>query len=193
MMKLNRIHFLIVQGKIKQQQTKGFILADVLVGILLTLIFTSIAMQVVVMAAAVKIRGDEVSEATIWIQQDLEDVKSKASDIDYIAATSTAPATYSYSASRCTATSTTSGYAEVLRNRTSLYGGAIGSTADNNKTSILGARPYKLVRTAIARDKAPYNVLEVTYGVYKATDTTYTSPIATFYAEVIPGASFTCK
>jgi hypothetical protein len=193
MIKMNRIHFLIVQEKIKQQHTKGFILADVMVGIILTLIFTSIAMQIVVMAAAVKIRGDEVSEATIWIQQDLEDVKSKANDIDYVAATSTAPATYSYSAARCTATSTTAGYAEAVRNRTSLYGGTIGSTVGIDKASALGARPYKLVRAAIARNRTPYNVLEVTYGVYKASDTTFTSPITTFYAEVIPGASFTCK
>jgi type II secretory pathway pseudopilin PulG len=184
------VYLLIVQKKTGRKTTEGFMLVEVLVGILLTLILTGIAMQVVVMATAVKVRGDEISDATIWIQQDLEDVRKKANLIDYV--TSPVPG-YTYVSTRCVSPSSTTGYGAALRSETSLYGGLISSTAPITKTSSSGTRSYDLIRTATVQPTSPYNVLQVNYGVYRASDTTRSSPILTSYAEVIPGASFYCN
>lgn len=184
------VYLLMIQKKTAYQTTKGFMLVEVLVGILLTLILTGIAMQVVVMATAVKVRGDEITDATIWIQQDLEDVRKKANLIDYV---TTPVSGYTYVASRCKSPALDTGYGEALKSETSLYGGLIGSTTPVTKTSSLGNRSYELIRTATVENAAPYNVLKVNYSVYRASDTTHSSPILTSDAEVIPGASFYCN
>jgi type II secretory pathway pseudopilin PulG len=184
------VYLLMIQKKTACQTTKGFMLVEVLVGILLTLILTAVAMQVVVMATAVKVRGDEITDATIWIQQDLEDVRKKANLIDYV--TTPVPG-YTYVASRCESPTSSTGYGAALRGETSLYGGLVGSTTPVTKTSSLGTRTYDLIRTATVQNTAPYNVLQVNYSVYRVSDTTHSSPILTSYAEVIPGASFHCN
>jgi prepilin-type N-terminal cleavage/methylation domain-containing protein len=62
---------------LKQQQ--GFTLVEVLVAILITTIFISVAMQAIVIAAVFKVRARQYSEATNWIQEDLESVRQRAS------------------------------------------------------------------------------------------------------------------
>jgi type II secretory pathway pseudopilin PulG len=184
-MLLNKIYLQLIQSQTRHRNAQGFMLVEVLVGILLTLILTGIAMQVVVMATAVKVKGDEVTDATIWIQQDLEDVKRKANGLEYVGST--------YVPTLCGTQTLADGYGAALKDLTSINTGTIGSTADIPKTSSSGTRLYNLVRTATVKSIAPYNVLTVSYSVYKDSDTTHSSPISTFYAEVIPSASFFCK
>ncbi|HEY9781686.1 MAG TPA: prepilin-type N-terminal cleavage/methylation domain-containing protein [Leptolyngbyaceae cyanobacterium] len=62
---------------LKQQQ--GFTLVEVLVAILITTIFISVAMQAIVIAAVFKVRARQYSEATNWIQEDLESVRQRTS------------------------------------------------------------------------------------------------------------------
>lgn len=187
MAKHKKIHWLMMQKMPQTQAQSGFMLVEILVGVLLTLFLTAIAMQVVVMATSVKVRGDEVTDATLWIQQDLEDVKVKANAIDYNSGTTK----YTYNSSRCNATSTTAGYAAILQGEASVNGSTIGSATAITKTSSGGNRTYSLVRSTTVRNASPFNVLQLTYNVYRGSATT-SSPLTTLYAEVIPGASFYC-
>jgi Tfp pilus assembly protein PilE len=197
-----KIQLLMMQGKRKRQTAQGFTMVEVIVGILLTLIFTAISMQAVVMGTAVKVHGDEITDATTWIQQDLEDITTQANAIDYTSSTSP----YTFNATRCgtpgTPVTSASGYASVLNGLTSLVNSPpalISSTAPITKTNSSGARSYYLVRTTTVKPQPsgvsnwPYNVLQISYQVYRNSD--LTSPIFAnpYYAEVIPGASFQCR
>lgn len=56
----------------------GFTLVEVLVGLLVIVGFISTAMQALVTATVFKVKGQELSEATTWIQEDIERVRFKA-------------------------------------------------------------------------------------------------------------------
>ena len=185
-----------MQRNIKHHTVQGFILAEVLIAILLTLILTAISMGVVVMATAVKVHGDELSDATRWIQEDIEDIKIKANGIDAVDANATPIQYTNTTLTKCqTSTFTPSqsdGYGSLLMTQsrsTSLNGATIASSATFTKTSSSGTRTYNLVRTALVKNAAPYNVLQISYSVNKTSGTS----LSTSYAEVIPGASFYCK
>lgn len=60
------------------QQNQGFTLVEVLVAILITTVFVAVAMQAIAIAAVFKARAKQYTEATNWIQEDLENVKSQA-------------------------------------------------------------------------------------------------------------------
>jgi type II secretory pathway pseudopilin PulG len=184
-MRLNKIHLQLIQIQTKRRNAQGFMLVEVLVGILLTLILTGIAMQVVVMATAVKVKGDEVTDATLWIQQDLEDINKQAGKIDFDGT--------KYTPTLCATQTSTNGYAANLNGLTNING-TISSNADVSLTSSSGTRSYNLVRTTAVKSELPYNVLTINYSVYKpsATDA-HASLILSSYAEVIPSASFYCK
>lgn len=62
---------------------QGFTLVEVLVAILITTLFVSVAMQTMVIAAIFKAKAQEYAEATTWIQEDLEDVKYKAANLQF--------------------------------------------------------------------------------------------------------------
>lgn len=62
------------------QPNQGFTLVEVLVAILITTLFVSVAMQSMVIAAIFKARAQEFSEATTWIQEDLENIKYQAAN-----------------------------------------------------------------------------------------------------------------
>jgi type II secretory pathway pseudopilin PulG len=179
-MKLGRMMLLANRPSASQ----GFTTIEVLVAVMLTFIFTMIAMQAIVMAAAIKVRGQELSEATKWIMADVESVKILSNSLNYNSSTSN----YTIDISRCNATSTSNGYASHLQSQSS-----IGTSNTISKTSTLGNRPYTLRRVSTIKTSAPYNVLQLDYGVYRAEDTAYTTPIAEFHTEVIPGASFSCR
>jgi type II secretory pathway pseudopilin PulG len=168
----------------RSSASQGFTMVEVLIAIMLTFIFTMIAMQAIVMATAIKVRGQELSEATNWIQADVESVKSLSNSLNYNSSTST----YTIDTSRCNATSSSDGYASNLQSQSS-----IGASNTIAKTSTLGSRPYTLRRVSTIKPGAPFNVLQLDYGVYRADDTAYTTPIAQFHTEVIPGASFSCR
>lgn len=65
------------------QHEQGFTLVEVLIAILITTIFISIAMQAMVIAAVFKVRARQVAEATTWIQEDLENVRFQAGKLRY--------------------------------------------------------------------------------------------------------------
>ncbi len=72
--------FKLSKSKLPQQE-QGFTLVEVLVSILITTTFVATAMQAMVLAAVFKSRAKQYSEATTWIQEDLENVRHTASQL----------------------------------------------------------------------------------------------------------------
>jgi type II secretory pathway pseudopilin PulG len=176
-----------------QTATQGFALIEVLVAALLTLLLSGVAMQTIVAATAVRVRAQETSESANWIQADLEDIKPIANgeDMGFCPTGSTATgcagisANFTTDTAKCNATGTGGGYGNDLKE-------LLGASTDINKASEIGARPYLLRRVTEVKNEAPYSILKVTYSVYRGASATGT-PMNTFYTEVVPGVSFSCR
>jgi Tfp pilus assembly protein PilV len=178
-----------------QQNVQGFSLIEVLVAALLTLALTGVAMQTIVAAAAVRVRAQESSEATNWMQSDFANIQPIANgeDMGYCPTGSTVTGcsgisnNYRTNEAKCNASSEASGYANDLK---TLLGAQTDLDAETTKSNI-GKRPYLVRRTTSVKNSAPYATLAVTYNVYRGTSATGT-PMNTFYAEVIPGVALAC-
>lgn len=158
----------------------GFTLVEVLVGLLVIVGFISTAMQALVTATVFKVKGQELSEATTWIQEDLEMVKFKANRLDYsVDNVNPSNSKYVPDDAACNGTQS-SGYAAVLNGDL--------DAVDSFKTSAIGNRPYTLSRTVILPISAPFNVLTLEYEVASADNV----PIAITRTKVIPEASLAC-
>lgn len=159
------------QHKQVHYQAQGFSLVEVLVGILLISAFLGTAMQAIVSATAFKVRAQELSEATVWIQEDQELVRYKAHNI---------PA----NVAQCSALSPAQGYAQALKTEVDSL-----TPESISKTSALGQRNYVLTRTATPVAVQPYHVLSLDYVVTRQSDST---PIAQLHSEMIPDAFLSC-
>ncbi|WP_299404028.1 type II secretion system protein [Acaryochloris sp. IP29b_bin.148] len=73
---------------LKKTQSQGFTLVEVAVSMLVLAIFIGTAMQGLVLSTSFKVRAKQLTEANTWIQQDLEDVKAIASDVNQVPHTS---------------------------------------------------------------------------------------------------------
>jgi type II secretory pathway pseudopilin PulG len=182
-----------IKPQLKQwKSSQGFTLIEVVVAALLTIVLTGVAMQTIVFATMVRVKAQESSEATNWIQQDYEDIKILANgeDMGYCPTGSTSTGctgisnNYITNTSKCNAVNAGSGYGKDLQD-------LVGVTEDITKASKIGQRPYVVRRVTSVVDAAP-SMLKVTYSVYRGTDTT-SDPMNTFYAEVVPGAAFSCR
>lgn len=127
-------------------------------------------MQAIVSATAFKVKAEELSEATVWMQEDLELVRYQASRV--VAATS-----------KCSASTSDEGYAKQLKDDISSL-----SAESVLKTSAIGQRPYTLRREAKPKEEPPYNVLTLNYTVTRQDEV----PVAQLYSEVIPDAFLSC-
>jgi prepilin-type N-terminal cleavage/methylation domain-containing protein len=152
-----------------RNRKQGFTLIEVLVGIIVMATFTGTAMQAIVSATAFKVKAEELSEATVWIQEDLELVRYQASKVE-----EDVPA--------CTASTLDKGYAQKLKNE-------LPSADEVIKTSAVGARPYTVQRTAEPSTVQPFNVLKLNYVVKRQGESTL---IAQLYSEVIPDKFLSC-
>lgn len=81
--------FKVFKPKLSQQE-QGFTLVEVLVAILIATIFTVVAMQAIVIAAAFRVRARQFAQATTWIQEDLEAVKDQGAKFKYTSLTGAA-------------------------------------------------------------------------------------------------------
>ncbi len=180
---------------------QGFTLVEVLVGVMLTLTFVGISTQAFVVSTVFKVRGQELSEATTWIQQDIENIRFEASRLN-ISGGEPQEAEHNI---RCSASDETAGYADLLRDNILITEGDSAETGtisdkDLPQQSSIGQRPYTLRRVMSLASTAPFNVLRVSYAVYTdgeepsdPTDTRDEAAIATSYSEIIPNASFACE
>ncbi len=157
-----------IMNCLKRIDQKGFTLVEVMVGILITVTFVGAAMQALVVASLFKVRAQEYSEATTWIQEDLESVRFEASQL-------------AFNNSNC------NDYGQALKGELNDVEDRTPGDPNSNRASSLGSRPYVLDRG----DPNPNgDILEINYTVVRANENT--APVATLYAEVIPDASFTC-
>lgn len=162
-------------SKYQHHHDTGFTLVEVLVGLLVITGFISTAMQALVTATVFKVKGQELSEATTWIQEDIERVRFEATRLGLGEANVNLPA--------CQALDNTSGYAALLRDRINQ-----NAPVDTDKQSTIGNRPYTLTRTPTLSSDAPFNVLSLEYEVVSADDI----PIAIVQTKVVPDKSLEC-
>jgi hypothetical protein len=180
-----RLHLL--QNHASTTTNKGFSTVEVLVSVLLTLIFLGVAMQAMVMATAIKIKAYQDSDATNWIQKDVEFVRAEANELNKPAG-ATGAITYPTTPEKCAATTASTGYAADLQD---VLMDPEKRPSPIDFTSSIGDRKYRLVRETNIQDSSP-QVLRLTYKVYRGTDTT-TAPVSTFYTESIPAVAFSCR
>jgi prepilin-type N-terminal cleavage/methylation domain-containing protein len=163
-----------------QNQKQGFTLVEVLVGILVMAAFTGTAMQAIVSATAFKVKAEELSEATVWIQEDLELVRYEANKVGE-------------NIDACTASDPKDGYAQkLMRKIDSSVTDETEKKSETVKKSAIGQRPYILKRDVKTKDKPddkPFNVLALNYTVTQQGKTT---PIAQIYSEIIPDQFLSC-
>lgn len=162
------------QSSFKLSQETGFTLVEVLVGLLVIVGFISTAMQALVTATVFKVKGQELSEATTWIQEDVERVRFEAKRLDLGEPLDLAA---------CQALDNTSGYAALLQDKINA-----NAPVDTDKLSTIGNRPYTLRRTSTLSSNPPFNVLGLEYEVISADNI----PIAVVQTKVVPDASLRC-
>lgn len=157
------------------QQEEGFTLIEVLVAILITTLFIAVSMQAMVFAAIFKTRAQEFTQATTWIQEDLEDVKYQASQ-------------YPEDPAKCNVNSVNNGYADGFRD--SLPQGPTNGTYSNSSSKTF--RTNKLFvnrRTTTPVDTSPYNLLQISYDVLPSFGSSPLSANAAAAASTITVAS----
>lgn len=169
----------------KTQHHKGFTLVEVLIGILIIAAFSATAMQALVASTAMKIKSQELSESTNWMQEDLENVKFEANRLDFTASS------YTPVVANCTPGTPDQGYAKKLKDRLDAIEAALPA-GSNLRSSNIGNRQYELLREETFDDpskRRPWNILQVNYSVQRVSDG---KTIGTLHSEVIPDVAFAC-
>jgi type II secretory pathway pseudopilin PulG len=171
----------------RQKATQGFSLSEVMLGILLTMGFLGVAMQGMVASTAIKVRAQDRGEATAWIQEDLEFIRSQANSLDL------SGTTYTADKPRCSATSESTGYADKLRDTVRTLNVTSNTDTNNTQTidrsSALNNRPFTMTRVLNVTNTTPYTTLSITYTVRNASNTI----LAQSYGEVVPIAAMACS
>lgn len=127
------------------KQEQGFTLVEVLVAILITVLFVGVAMQAMVIAALFRVNAQEYSEATTWIQEDLEEVKYKAANFQFPQTTLTVNAAQGASSINVASntTSTANGGTLFAANRTL----KVGLDSTNYKISAVSGNTLTITPT----------------------------------------------
>lgn len=132
------------------QHEQGFMLVEVLVAILITSVFVTVAMQGMVLATIFKVRAQQYTEATAWIQADLENVKYQASQYN--------------DNTKCAANSSDNGYADGLRDAITGSPQTDTNVSEFSRSSRT-SKPFIMRRTTTPSSTGPYNVLQISYDV----------------------------
>jgi type II secretory pathway pseudopilin PulG len=162
-----------------RRNNSGFTLTEALIGILMVSTFLGVTLQTIVSATMIRVKAQEQSQATGWIQEDLELVRYQAGRL---------PADLTL----CTVSSENTGYADRLRDELTGQNITNNDSAENTSSSLkrsnLGNRGYTLTRVMTVRNMAPYATLSLNYTI-----TDNSGVIAQQYAEIIPNAFFSCS
>lgn len=150
------------------QQEQGFTLVEVLVAILITTLFVGVTMQSMVIAAIFKARAKQFTEATIWIQKDLENVKflSTKEQLPFVAV------------------SCSTGYSAALKTK-------IDSSIPQPSSDFIGGKKFWLVR----EDTTDNHVLKLDYSIVpdnNGSAGSTSNAIIKIHTEVLPDAAFEC-
>ncbi|NJN23846.1 MAG: hypothetical protein HC810_04910 [Acaryochloridaceae cyanobacterium RL_2_7] len=166
--------------QVVRQSSQGFSLVEVLVSVLMIVSFLAIAMQTLIAATAIKVKSEEISDSTAWMQDDLEAIKFEANRLD-----STLPTPPSCGT-----------YANALR--TEIASLPQVTTLPNGRQFMVktsGERQYILERDLNENG----NLLGITHRVFRDVDkdgakddASDDAAIGELYSEIIPDAAFGC-
>ncbi len=191
-----------ILSQAKLSSNQGFTLFEVLVAIIIALGFVATSLQAIVVATAFRVQAQQRQLATQLIQEEIENIKWIASNLDQVPGSS--PPEYNVSVSKCTAATYNDGYASYLwakysttdttdPNYDATFNGAY--RAIPNKT-IAGNNRVGLRRIPLSTSStAPHKTFRMQYEVrnYDGTNIDLTGdPIATDYIEITPNAALQC-
>lgn len=159
-------------------KNRGLTLFEVLIATLIVVVFITVSLQALTVAALFKARGKLQIEAINWIQQDLENIRQKSSTLA--------------DTSKCKGATPDTGYAKHLNNNI--------STGSPQTKTISGVN-YEMIRTpdftagtpssGSCKFNACYEVLRLNYKI-KGTGAQSGLILADVVTEVVPDAVFEC-
>jgi Tfp pilus assembly protein PilV len=172
-----------------QTQTSGFTMSEVLVAILITTIFVSVALQGMVVAMLLKSKTLHMAEADRWVQADLERIRSQI-------AIGQLP--YQANQLRCHPTSSDLGFADLVRD--TLAGSNVTGTADYSLVTLVATsrtgKTFQIARTLsipIAPENPAAKILGIQYTVTPTSGGNLAQPISHIYTEVMTDAALQCQ
>jgi prepilin-type N-terminal cleavage/methylation domain-containing protein len=169
---------LLVKSPLQSSRQKGFTMIEVLVALAISMIFLSIALQMMVSAAFFRSKASQYNEAFNLIQQDYETVFSKATEYE----NSVSP--YSQ---KCLATSSANGLAASFIGDTTT---GLGGSSTSIGPITLSGQSFTMTRTAdYASSNDPYRLVGLTYTV---TPTAGGTAVVSINTEVVLYAGFKC-
>jgi prepilin-type N-terminal cleavage/methylation domain-containing protein len=176
--KIHPLRHLLAKSSLQSSQKGGFTMIEVLVALTISMIFLSVAMQMMVSAAFFRSKADQYNQAFNWIQQDYETVFSKATEYE----NSVSP----YS-SLCLATTPASGLAASFLNNTTT---GLGGSSTSIGPITLSGKSFTMTRTAdYASSDDPYRLVKLTYTI---TPTAGGPAVVNINTEVVLYAGFKC-
>ncbi len=166
------------QRSLGRSLASGFTVIEVLVAILVSSTFVGLTLQALVTSAAFRAKAAQFDEASLWVQEDLEQVVYQASQYEITA--------FPYS-NRCSATIPSEGLAAGFIADSTV---GLGGSAATLGPRTLGGKSFQLTRNAnFAASPDPFRLLQLTYAVSPADGG---PAIATISTEVLPQAVLKC-
>jgi hypothetical protein len=167
----------------------GFTMSEVLVAILITTTFVSVALQGMVVAVLLKAKALHLSEADRWVQTDIESIRAKM-------ALSQLP--MGDNQSKCHPVSADRGFAALIADN--LIGVSPVNATERNLPPLLATsktgKTFQIVRSLSipnTPENAQFKILGIQYLVIPSMGTNLEAPIFQSYTEVMPDAALQCQ
>jgi hypothetical protein len=167
----------------------GFTMSEVLVAILITTTFVSVALQGMVVAMLLKAKALHVSEANQWVQTDIESIRAQITLSRF---------PMGDNQSKCHPVSADRGFAALIGDN--LVGVAAASKTDRNLPPLVATsktgKTFQIVRTLSIPntvENAQFKILGIQYLVIPSMGTNLEAPIFQSYTEVMPDAALQCQ
>jgi hypothetical protein len=167
----------------------GFTMSEVLVAILITTTFVSVALQGMVVAVLLKAKALHISEADRWVQTDIESIRAKIS-------LSQLP--LGEHQSKCSPASADDGFAALIVDR--VVGISSVNSTERNLPPLIATsktgKTFQIVRTLSVPntpENAQFKILGIEYLVIPSMGTNLEAPIFQSYTEVMPDAALQCQ
>lgn len=161
-------------SKWRQDSPQGFTLVEAFVGLLITMISLTIALQMFLTTAYMRARAKQFDDAYAWIQEDFETVRAQAAEFEQGA--------LPYS-SHC---GTPNNLAATFITDDTV---GLGGTSATLGTKTLNGKDYELTRTATPSDIAPERLVALQYELISIENG---NPVFEIDAEVVMYAAFRC-
>lgn len=164
-------------------------MSEVLVAILLTTTFVSVALQGMVVAMLLKTKALQISEANQWVQTDMESIRAKMTLSQF---------PLGENQSKCYPVNADGGFAALIGDN--LVGVGSGNASDRNLPPLVATsktgKTFQIVRTLSipnTPENARFKILGIQYLVIPSMGTNLEAPIFQSYTEVMPDAALQCQ